>query len=480
MTAKVTGGRADVLLIEDTPSLSVAYQGFLKTAGIASDLAENGADAMAALRRSAYRLVLLDLNLPDMDGFDILRHVREAELGSSVVVVTAQGSLNTAIQAMQLGATDFLVKPFNAERLVTTARNALERTVLRETVETLNREFGRSSFHGFVGSSLTMQGVYRVIESVASSRASVFVTGESGTGKEVCADAIHRAGPRRGGPFVPLNCGAIPKNLIESELFGHVKGAFSGATSHRDGAAQAAHGGTLFLDEICEMDIDLQVKLLRFLQTGKIQKVGSSELLPVDVRIISATNRDPRAEVEAGRFREDLFYRLHVIPIHLPPLRDRDGDILEIAEALLLQMSAEESKRFKAFSPDAQEVLLRHAWPGNVRELQNVVRNAVVLNDGDAVNANMLPTLSLDRSAPSGRSPGREQPGVAALTPTSGDVANLAEDVPTIRLGRPLAEVERDAIERTIALCGGSVPKAALMLGISPSTIYRKKEAWAG
>ena len=475
MNADVPGGRHDVLLVEDTPSLALTYQGVLDGAGIPSDLAETGKAALTALKRHPYRLILLDLKLPDMDGFDILRKVRADESGAAVVVATAQGSLNTAVQAMQLGANDFLVKPFAPERLVTTAKNALERTTLKETVETLTREFGRTQYQGFVGSSLPMQAVYRAIDSVANSRAPVFITGESGTGKEVCAEAIHRSGPRRGGPFVPINCGAIPKDLMESEIFGHVKGAFSGATSHRDGAAQSAHGGTLFLDEIGEMDINLQVKLLRFLQTGKVQKVGSSDLLPVDVRVISATNRDPMVEVEAGRFREDLFYRLHVIPIHLPPLRDRGGDILEIADVLLGQMAMEEGKRFRGFSAEAQEMMLRHHWPGNVRELQNAVRNAVVLQDGDVVTPAMLPVAGLGRPPPGDNGNFRANPIMANALPAASAADGNAG---MIRLGRSLAEIERDAIETTIAQCGGSIPKAAQSLGISPSTIYRKKENW--
>ncbi len=464
--------KPEVLLVEDTPSLSLVYRGFLSSEGTGVDLAETGQAALAALAERRYRVILLDLVLPDMDGFDILRKVRDEGLDATVVVITAHGSLNIAVQAMQLGATDFLVKPFARERLCTTVRNALERTALRESVETLRQEYGRHHFQGFVGSSLPMQAVYRAIESVARSRASVFISGESGTGKEVCAEAIHKAGPRAGKPFVPLNCGAIPKDLVESELFGHVKGAFSGATSNRDGAAQMADGGTLFLDEICEMELALQVKLLRFLQTGRIQKVGSSEQVPVDVRVLAATNRDPLAEVEAGRFREDLYYRLHVIPIALPPLRDRDGDVLEVAQALLLQIAAEEGKAFRSFDEDAQEALLRHRWPGNVRELQNAVRNAVVLNDGDRVTAQMLPDLSR-----TGLSVGDDPALPIAPVPSAPAASDLA--TATVRLNRPLAEIEREVIETTIRLTGGSIPKAARVLDVSPSTIYRKKETWA-
>ena len=471
------GRRADVLLVEDTPSLSLVYQGFLSGAGIASDLAETGKAAIDALAKARYRVVLLDLKLPDMDGFDVLKHVADRGYGSAVVVITAHGSVNAAVDAMKYGAIDFIMKPFAKERLLTTVRNALDRTRLQETVETLTETFGRKRFHGFVGQSLAMQVVYRTIESVARSRASVFITGESGTGKEICAEAIHKAGPRASGPFVPLNCGAIPKDLIESELFGHVKGAFSGATANRDGAAQTADGGTLFLDEIGEMDINLQVKLLRFLQTGKAQKVGSSDLAPVDVRVVAATNRDPLAEVEAGRFREDLYYRLHVIPMHLPPLRDRDGDVLEIAQTFLETYATEEGKHFKRFTPDAEDALLRHPWPGNVRELLNVVRNIVVLQDGEEVTGEMIPSLARPQTG----GVAEERPQVMPISngaPMAQAPEPAAGTMPTVALGRPLGVIERDVIETTIALCGGSIPKAARMLDISPSTIYRKKEGW--
>ncbi|MCA8933690.1 MAG: sigma-54-dependent Fis family transcriptional regulator, partial [Rhodospirillaceae bacterium] len=371
----------------------------------------------------------------------------------------------------------FIMKPFAKERLLTTVRNALDRTRLQETVDTLTDTFGRKRFHAFVGQSLPMQAVYRTIESVARSRASVFITGESGTGKEICAEAIHKAGARAGGPFVPLNCGAIPKDLIESELFGHVKGAFSGATADRDGAAQMADGGTLFLDEIGEMDINLQVKLLRFLQTGKVQKVGSSELVGVNVRVVAATNRDPLADVEAGRFREDLYYRLHVVPVHLPPLRDRDGDVLEIAQTFLATYAAEEGKAFKRFSTEAEEALLRHPWPGNVRELLNVVRNIVVLHDGEEVTEAMIPSLQRPQAA-AGRNGTAAAAGMLRHRPVAADQPRPGGDLPVVAVGRPLIAIEREVIETTIEMCGGSIPKAARVLDISPSTIYRKKESW--
>ncbi|MEN8196089.1 MAG: sigma-54 dependent transcriptional regulator, partial [Pseudomonadota bacterium] len=324
-------------------------------------------------------------------------------------------------------------------------------------------------------SSLAMQAVYRTVDATAASKATVFITGESGSGKEVAAEAIHCQSPRKNGPFIAINCGAIPKDLMESEIFGHVKGAFTGAHADRAGAASRASGGTLFLDEICEMDLALQTKLLRFIQTGTFQKVGGSKTEKVDVRFVCATNRDPLAEVEAGNFREDLYYRLHVIPINLPPLRDRDGDVIEIARHFLAEYAAEEGKVFKTFDPAAEKVFAGYKWPGNIRQMQNVIRNIVVLNDGTEVTLEMLPPplnqscKTLQEIPPSTEDTPRDA-GEDVLT---GPVA-LSENGDIV----PLWKVERDVIERAIDACEGNIPKAAAKLGVSPSTIYRKKLSW--
>ncbi len=347
-----------VLLVEDQTALARTYQGFLRNEPYDVLHVDTGAKALDALTNEP-AAILLDLKLPDADGLDILRGLRERGSNTPVVVITAHGSMQTAIEAMRAGATDFLVKPFQAERLKVTLNNALERQALMTVVKTYREEIDRHHFQGFIGSSLKMQAVYRAIESAASSKATVFLTGESGTGKEVAAKAIHDLSGRPGA-FIPLNCGAIPKDLMESEIFGHVKGAFTGALAEREGAARQAHGGTFFLDEICEMDLQLQTKLLRFLQTGQFTKVGGGTMEEVDVRIVCATNRDPRIEVQEGRFREDLFYRLHVIPIELPPLRQRGNDILEIAETFFQQFSEQEGKPFEALGDSAQTALKGH------------------------------------------------------------------------------------------------------------------------
>jgi two-component system repressor protein LuxO len=451
---------ARLLLVEDTLSLAALYREFLREERHAIDHAPTLAEARRMLDATPPDAVLLDLRLPDGDGLGLLAEIRARPAPPPVVVMTAHGSVATAVAAMRAGAADFLVKPFAAERLVVTLSNVLERAALRREVATLQAGAPRGGFAGFIGAAPAMQAVYRIIENAAASRATVFVTGESGTGKELAAEAVHALSPRAAGPFVPLNCAAIPRDLIESEIFGHVRGAFTGAVADRPGAARAADGGTLFLDEICEMDLALQGKLLRFIQTGTFVPVGASRAVTTDVRFVCATNRDPLAEVQAGRFREDLYYRLHVVPVALPPLRERGEDVLLLAEAFLARFAAEEGKRFARFAPDAAALLRSHRWPGNVRELENAIRTAVVLHDGEAVTPAMLPVTVH---------------GGAAAAPSAAAAPRPADPARRIR---PLAEVEREAIEAAIRLCAGNVPKAAAFLGVSPSTLYRKREAW--
>ena len=470
-----------VLLVEDTLSLARTYKKYLRDQPYDLVHVETGGAALQALERQAPDAVLLDLVLPDMDGLEILRHIAAEGGHTAVVVIAAQRSIATAVDAMRLGAFDFLVKPFSAERLGVTLRNALERQRLTRIVETYKNDFNREEYCGFIGSSLPMQALYRIVDSAAGSKATVFITGESGTGKEICAEAIHCQSPRVEKPFVVLNCGAIPKDLLESEIFGHVKGAFTGAVSEREGAASRAEGGTLFLDEVCELAPSLQTKLLRFVQTGTFQKVGGSKTEDVDIRFVCATNSDPVREVARGRFREDLFYRLHVIPIHVPPLRERDDDVLAIARKFLIEIAREEGKAFTRFAPETEAVFRAYAWPGNVRQLQNVVRNIVVLNAGEVVTLDMLPA-PLDRQGllageadPPSPDAGALAPGVPAR-PVNGDEAAASADPQ--HLIRPQAEVEKAVIERAISLCDGNIPKAAAHLCISASTIYRKRANW--
>ena len=461
------------LLVEDSPSLARVYMEYLRDEPYEVVLAETGAEAVDYLESHQPQVTLLDIKLPDMDGMTILRRIRERHVDTAVVVITAHASVNMAVEAMRGGADDFLVKPFNADRLIYTTRNAMERQRLARIVEQYEEDIVRNAYAGFIGGSLPMQAVYRIIDSAAQSRATVFITGESGTGKELCAEAIHRRSPRKDGPLVAINCAAIPRELIESEIFGHVRGAFTGAVEERDGAAMRADGGTLFLDEICEMDVNLQSKLLRFVQTGSFNKVGGTKLEKVDVRFICATNQDPLRAVEEGRFREDLYYRLHVIPVHLPPLAERGNDVLEIAASFLKRIGAEEGKHFQRLAAPTEAIFRAYDWPGNVRQLENVIRNIVVLHDGDEVTPDMLPPPLPSNASAVPRAPiaaARPAPttNVPAAAPASVDLNDI----------RPLADVERDAIERAIAACDGNVPKAAAMLDISASTIYRKRLTW--
>ncbi len=454
------------------------YRNYLSKQGYNVTHTSNGKDSLRIIDSDSPAIVLLDLQLPDMSGMDILVHIRKQQLPIAVIVITANATVEMAVEAMREGAFDYIVKPFDADRLLVTLGNAIEFQLLNGMIENY-RQTDRKEYFGYIGNSLVMQTVYRIISSAASSKATVFVTGESGTGKELCAAALHSESPRKDRPFITLNCAAIPKDLMESEIFGHTKGAFTGAVRAREGAASMANGGTLFLDEICEMDMDLQSKILRFVQTGTIQKVGSSNLEDVDVRFVCATNRDPLKEVREGRFREDLYYRLHVVPIELPPLRERDDDAVLIANKFLLDYSKEEGKEFERFAPEVETIIRNYYWPGNVRQLQNVIRNTVVLNNGKIVVPSMLPTLPDEINQPddtvgNGIKVEEAQPAESFNTEEKTEIVE-ADDSSDIR---PLWMVEKDVIEKALVKCGNNIPKAAALLGVSASTIYRKKMGW--
>ncbi len=450
-----------LLMVEDTASVAALYRSYLTPLGIDINIVGTGRDAIQSLNHRTPDLILLDLRLPDMTGMDVLDQVKQAHSDVPVIFMTAHGSIDIAVDAMQHGAQDFLIKPCEADRLRVTVNNAIRKA---SKLKNDANDGAAEKYQGFIGSSHTMQAVYRTIDSAATSKASIFITGESGTGKEVCAEAIHAASRRDAGPFIAINCAAIPKDLIESELFGHVKGAFTGASSDREGAAELADGGTLFLDELCEMDLELQTKLLRFIQTGTFQKVGSSKMKKVDVRFVCATNKDPWKEVQEGRFREDLYYRLYVIPLHLPPLRERDEDVIEIAYSLLGFMSHEEDKSFIRFSQDVVDRFIQYEWPGNVRQLQNVLRNVVVLNHGKEITMDMLP-------------PPLNEP-VEAINNGSRMVHSAISNRLAPQDIVPLWQTEKSAIETAIEVCDGNIPRAAGYLDVSPSTIYRKIQAW--
>ena len=456
--------RARVLLVDESPSQSRSYADHLARASIDTRCVQSAAEAREAIRRDPPQVLLLDLDLSGGKADEVMRFAIDRPEPIGIVVLTSNGSVNAAVRAMRAGAHDYVIKPASGSRLAESVLTVLDRLQLQSGSATAAVGSERDRYYGFIGASAAMQAVYAAIDSIAASKATIFVTGESGTGKEVFADAVHRRSGRREQPFIAVNCGAIPRELMESEMFGHVKGAFTGAVGEREGAAAMADGGTLFLDEVCELDAALQSKLLRFLQSGTFQKVGGNRLETVDIRIICATNRDPHAEVSAGRFREDLFYRLHVVPVHMPPLRERIGDIGEIACHLLGQYAQEEGRAFMRFDGDALALLEAYDWPGNVRELQNVVRHVVVMNDGPEATAAMLPP-------PVGH--GGAGASVTVLGARGRGPAPVSRDAV-----RPLWQVERDAIESAISACGGNISKAAALLEISASTIYRKRQAW--
>lgn len=448
-----------LLLIEDTPALQLVYRSVLTSAGHEVKIAGSAREGLAHFTAHNVQVVLLDLGLPDRDGLDLMEELLRLRPETRVIIITANGSINKAVEAMRAGAHEFLVKPVDEARFLGAVSNAVQ------TVPTRRLLARPTPVSEFIGSSGAMARIHATIASVAPSMATVFITGESGTGKELCAQAVHGTSNRAKGPFIALNCGAIPHDLLESEVFGHVKGSFTGAISDKPGAATAADGGTLFLDEICEMAPALQTKLLRFLQTSTVVPVGATRPIKVNVRIICATNRDPLEAVRAGLFREDLYYRLFVVPIHMPPLRERGDDVIEIAETALNRFAEEEGRRFDGLSPEVRDLFRRLPWPGNVRQVLNVIRNVVVLNEGGPVTLRMLPEDMIRKV---------EEPSAPPPEAAPAQDCIRIDDL----VGRSLAEIERIVVKATLERHGGSVPKAARVLDLSPSTLYRKLEVW--
>jgi two-component system response regulator HydG len=444
-----------ILVVDDEPSARSGLEKLLTQEGYVVTVAADGAEAAAKFLESASDVVITDLKMPKMDGIELLKKLREQDQNVPVIVCTAFGDVGTAVQAMRAGAEDYLTKPIDFDALTLAVERALERRELRVEAENLRRQIRErdgEGLQGLVGASPPMQKVYRVARQVAGARATVLITGESGTGKGELARAIHSLGPRAKQPFVSLHCASLAETLLESELFGHEKGSFTGAEKRRIGRFEQANGGTLFLDEIGEIPMATQIKLLRMLQERTFERVGGNESVTVDVRLVAATNRDLAADVAAGRFREDLYYRLNVVHIEMPPLRVRGGDILVLANHFLRKFAEENHKRLDGFTEKARAKILGHRWPGNVRALENAVERAVVLCEGAKIDESDLPF----ESAPESLGPLR---------------------IP----GATMSEIERHAILATLEAVNGSTSKAADILDISVRTIqYRLNEYGMG
>ena len=444
-------GAPRILIVDDDRSNVESLSRVFRREGYDVLTAGDGKAGLDAIRKEHVNVVLTDLMMPGMNGVDLLRSVRTLSPESEVILMTAFGTVETAVEAMKEGAYDFVTKPFKRIQIVKGVRRALEKQTLVIENRALREELGRMrKERRIIGNSVAIRQTLEMVQQVAPSSATVLLLGESGTGKELFARAIHEASPRRDRPFVAVGCAALPESILESELFGYEEGAFTGARRRKEGRFEMAHGGTLFLDELGEMSGTTQVKLLRVLQEGELERLGGTRTIQVDVRIIAATNKRLEAEVAAGRFREDLFYRLNVISIELPPLRDRDDDVPLLAHHFLQHFSKKNAKPMRGFSREALEALADHRWPGNVRELENTIERAVVLAKTDAVTPEDLP-------------------------PSLRGAARQAKTV-TIPLGMPLDEIERKLIHETLKLTRGNKRLAAQLLGTSTRTIYRKLE----
>jgi two-component system response regulator HydG len=452
------GVRPLVLIVDDESSNLESLGKIFEREGWRVALARSGAAALEALRRERASVVVTDLMMPGMSGEELLRAVKTLAPETEVVLMTAYGTVETAVAAMKEGAYDFITKPVKRHAIVKSVRQALEKASLVAENRALKARLAELApgVGGLVGDAPAFRQVLETLRQAAPTSATVLLVGESGTGKELAARLVHDLSPRAAGPFVPINCAAIPEGLLESELFGHEKGAFTGASARKEGRFERAHGGTLFLDEVGEMSLAVQVKLLRFLQDGVLERVGGTEPVRVDVRIVAATNKELTAEVKAGRFREDLFYRLDVVSVRLPPLRERRDDVLALASFFLRRVAEGLPKRVTAFSPAAAAALEAYGWPGNVRELQHAVERAVILSRGEVLEVGDLPEAI--RGAAGGPGPDAPPGGASIVIP----------------LGTPMEEVERTVIRRTLEQTKGDKNLAAQILGIAARTIYRK------
>ncbi|MDB5429860.1 MAG: two component, sigma54 specific, transcriptional regulator, Fis family [Caulobacter sp.] len=471
-----------VLVVDDDPTQRRLIQSVLERDGFTVAPAEGGEAAITYLGNgNPADVILLDLVMPGLSGQETLKEMRGRGHNQPVIVLTATGGVDTVVKAMQGGAVDFFVKPASPERIIVSIRNALSMGDLRGEVDRLKKHAGgRTTFADLIGNGPAMAAVKRLGERAAKSSIPILITGDSGVGKELIARAVHGASDRAGKPFVAVNCGAIPENLVESILFGHEKGSFTGASDKHLGKFKEADGGTLFLDEVGELPLDIQVKLLRALQEGEIDPIGSKRPTKVDVRILSATNRDLTTAVAEGRFREDLFYRLNVFPIEAPSLRERREDIPALTEAFIRRFNVEEGKRVVGASAETMAFLSAFDWPGNVRQLENAVYRAIVLSDAPYLQPHDFPAISGIKAPPpedavqavASQMP-RELPTAAQL------IAERPVDSPVAILDgrghlRKLEDIERDLIALAIEIYAGHMSEVARRLGIGRSTLYRK------
>ncbi|MGE5807510.1 MAG: sigma-54-dependent transcriptional regulator [Nitrospirota bacterium] len=440
-----------ILVVDDEQSLRDFLAIMLKKEGHDVVTAENGTHALNAVQSEIFDLVISDMKMPGIDGIGVLKSVKEISPETVVIMITAYATAETAVEAMKLGASDYIIKPFKVDELKLIINNSLEKRHLRKENILLKREIkSRAGFENFIGKSEAMEKIFTLIRQVAETNSTVLITGESGTGKELVARAVHFNSPRKDGPFVTVNCGALPETLLESELFGYMKGAFTGAASNKQGLFEAANGGTIFLDEISATTPALQIKLLRVLQEREFMRVGGTAGIKVDVHIIAASNKELRMEVSKGAFREDLFYRLNVIPIHIPPLRERKEDIPPLVEFFLKKISRKEGDRVavKKMEADAMKALMAYHWPGNVRELENMIERLVIIAPGDSIGLEHIPG------------------GARNMAPCA-DLGQL--DIPDegLDLEAVLGNAEKTLLKRALEKSGGVKTEAAKLLKLS-------------
>ncbi len=444
-----------ILVVEDQDAMRESLVIAFRDEGYQVTGVSSGEEAIQRLDNNVYDLVVTDLKMKKVDGLEVLKAVKSANPSTEVVLITAYGTISTAVQAIRDGAYDYVTKPFRHQEILRVAKKALEKKRLKDRVRYLEGEIREKyKFEGIVGNSNAILEVLKITSHVCRTESTVLVTGESGTGKELIARAIHYNSSRKDGPFVVINCGALPENLQESELFGHVKGSFTGAIRDKVGLFQQAQKGTILLDEIGETLPSTQVKLLRFLQDGEIRPVGGNKAIYVDTRIIAATNENLEKAVESGRFRKDLFYRINVIRIHIPPLRERKEDIMLLVEYFLEKILEKQKKGKRVFSEEAVNALINYDWPGNIRELQNMVERAVALSKNEIINTDELP-LPIEQFAAASREPVSDEKKKSFIVTT-------------------LAEQEKSAIIEALNKYGGNQTKVSQVLGISTTTLWRK------